>query len=216
MTPTSPRPATRSTWGSRNRVALLALAPLLLLAAGAASFRYFTLYQPNEYSRVQRATGQTVTFRERFRSVGFGAQGTYERQVTITLESLRTVPAFEGQEAASGAKLWLAELTFQAAPDVPLEGCQIFLVDTGGTVYDDRAGKLGMPPTFRLLPCVPPDAPGPTIDFTGELRAAEGPPRPARWTVRRAVALPDGRAPAQLRVAWVTPNYAQIPVPTGR
>lgn len=201
------------TWWSRNRAALLALPPLLLLAAGAASFRYFTLYQPNEYTRVQRAAGPAVTFRERFRSAGFGTQGMYDRQVTITVRSLRTAPAFEEQRAAGGAALWVAELTFQAAPDVPLEGCQIFLLDAQGTVYGDRAGKLGMPQDFRPLPCVPPDAPGPTFDITGKLMPAEGPARPASWTVRRAVALPEGVQPARVRVAWAPPNYAELPAP---
>lgn len=200
------------TWLERNRPALLALVPLLLLAGLTASFRYFTLYRPNEFTQPQKASGPSLNFHENFMSVGFGTKpAQYERNVTLTLKSLQAAPEHQGEKAARGAVLWVAELHFEASPDVPLEGCQVAIVDTQGEVYGDQSGKTGQS-TDPQRECVPLDTPGPTFDFTGELLEPTGEARPAGWLVRRTVALPEGRQPRFVRVNWRPPHYALIPV----
>lgn len=200
------------TWWQRNRLPLVLLPPLVALALAASSFRLSTLYLPNEYSRPQRAVGQSLGYHESFTR----NRHLYRRDLTLTLTSLKASPSSGHEQAARGATLWTVELKLEAAPEVPLMDCRVALLDGSGVLYDDQSGQYStateQPSASPQDRCVPPDTPGPDMDFTGQLIPGQG-TRPASWRVQRTVAMPQGRQPAYVRVAWNPPHYALIPVP---
>lgn len=209
----SARPSQQN-WWARNRLALLLLLPLLVLAVLASSYNLFVLYRPAHMTRSHQASGPTLAYHETVSTTNFsGKSTTYTRDVNITLESVRPTPTYQGEQAAKGARLWVVTLEFRAPPDVILEGCHLALVDTEGVVYGDSAGKSGTPQWDTG--CVPRETPGATLSFDGSVVTA-GNPRPPMWKVQRTIALPENRQPHSVRVAWQTPDYAQFNVSAAR
>lgn len=60
--------------------------------------------------------------------------------------------------------------------------------------------------------CTPADAPGPTVDFDGQVREADT-TRPQRWQVVTSVAVPAGVEPTLVRVMWDRPGYLRLTIP---
>lgn len=203
-------------WWQSNRWALALLLPLIALAVAASSYRMTTLYRPNQYTLPQRAAGPVLAYHEEFTH----NRKPHTRDVKLTLTRLTALPAgtaFQGQRPAQGATLWLVELRLAALPEVPLMGCRVFIQDTEGRLYNDTSGQLRTNNATANAPvkssdCVPPATPGPDFDFSGNLLPGDGGPRPAAWTSRFAIALPQDRQPQSVRVAWQPPHYALIPV----
>ncbi len=205
---------TNPTWLRRNRLWLLMLAPLLLLAVATSSFRLVTLYLPWEWSRPTVAHAPTGTLRHQF----LGSDDVRrEREVTVTIVSARSVPSSDGILPAPGAALWQIELEFVASPDQILQFCTIELADAAGTRYGNQGGKVDADgePTFAnaLQFCVPEDAPGPTLEsFTGQLVPSPE-ERPATWRLTYALGLPSDAEPTELRIGWDRPEYLVLQLP---
>ena len=60
--------------------------------------------------------------------------------------------------------------------------------------------------------CVPADAPGPDLDFTGQILPSPV-ERPATWTAAAAMVLPEGVQPTAVRVMWNKPGYVKLTLP---
>ena len=201
------RPA--SGWWARNRWALAALVPLGALAVAASSYQYVTLYKPNEFTRVEKASGPTLAYREDFRS----NRKAHQRAVTLRVTSSTSRALPPKQAGAKGATLWEVEILFSAKPDVPLEGCSLALLDAQGREYGLLQADFSPDITDRPISCVPAGAPGPQFDFVGDLKPAQGAARPASWPVTARFAMPEGRKPAYVRISWAKPNAALLPLP---
>lgn len=204
----------RSLWWRRNRLWLLALAPLALLAVAASSFRLVTLYLPWEWSRPTVAHTQTGTLRQQF--LGFDDRH-HRREVRVTALSTAATPVSGKVHPAPGATLWRTELEFTASPDQILNSCTIELVDAQGVRYGTRGGKVddrGESSYVNLFEtCVPEDAPGPTLEpFTGRLVPSPS-ERPGTWRAEYLVAMPSGVEPTAVRVGWDRPDYLVLQLP---
>ena len=102
-------------WWRRNRVALVALLPMLALALAASSFRYVSIYRPTTFVAGQVATGSTG----RFLAPVPGAEPPTTRDVSITLVSATPHASSGDLSAAKGTRLWEVELEF--ASGCPLD-----------------------------------------------------------------------------------------------
>lgn len=212
--PATPRHATADRrWWDRNKLWLLLLAPLLALALAASGFRFARLYLPWNYTRPQVTAGTTLTFNQDW---AYQAKLKGHRQATLTVVSVRTAESEDGRKAAPGAILYRIELEFSAAPNVLMEGCNVFLLGPDGTMYGRGSGTVDLPgatPGFSLS-CVPRDAPGPSIDAVHDVIKTSERERPATWRVVESIALPEGVKPTQVRVQWDPPDYALLGVGT--
>lgn len=201
-----------SMWWRRNRTWVFLLLPLVALAVAASSFRLTTLYLRWEWSQptVLRAPG---VFTQSFQDV---EDVRRTRTVTLGVDQVARTTVFDEDQAAPGAQLWLVELTFAAAPDQMLDNCTIELEDAAGVRYDSTGAKVDSRGKTESMParpaCVPVDAPGPRVDFTGEVVPSPV-ERPASWQVQAALALPAGVEPTAVRVMWDKPGYAKLIIP---
>ncbi len=202
-------------WWRRNRRWLALIVPLLLLALAASSFRLVTLHLPWQWSRPIVADSAAGTLRQGF--TGFDGEPR-RREVRVEVVDADRHESFGEAKAAEGGILWRVVLEFQADPEQLLDHCQVELVDADGTRYDFRSGQVpatedgSFTPPF-LLPCVPEEAPGPTLDpLTGELVASPV-ARPRTWREQVLIAMPRGVAPVALRIGWSQPEYLVLRVP---
>ena len=202
----------RATWWRRNRLWLALLVPLLLLALAASSYRLTTLYLRWEWSQPVVVQG-SGTYTQTFRDVQDIAR---TRTVTVGVKQVARTTTADGDQAAPGTQLWLVELDFAAAPDQLLGGCVIELEDAAGTTYGVFGAKVYQGGRPNLMPqrsrCVPQDAPGPDLDYTGTIVPSPL-ERPATWTASAAMALPEGVRPTAVRVMWNKPGYLKLALP---
>ncbi|MFT3888445.1 MAG: hypothetical protein QM713_09835 [Arachnia sp.] len=205
----------RSVWWRRNRLWLALLVPLALLAVAASSFRLVTLYLPWEWSRPVVAHGPAGTLRQSFDDLA-GTRTT--REVRVEVISIEAHETYAKTKAAVGGTLWRAVLEFEAAPDQQLYGCEVELTDAAGTRYDFRSGLE--PATegdyFQapiLLPCVPEDAPGPTVEPLTGTSVPSPVQRPRTWREQVLIAMPEGVTPTGVRIGWSRPEYLVLQIP---
>ena len=201
-----------SAWWRRNRLWLALLVPLLLLALAASSYRLTTLYLRWEWSQPVVLQG-AGTCTQTFRDVQDVAR---TRTVTVGVKQVARTTQAGGDQAAAGTQLWLVELDFAAAPDQLLTGCVIELEDATGTRYGVFGAKVNPAGRPNLVAqrsrCVPADAPGPDLDFTGQILPSPV-ERPATWTAAAAMVLPEGVQPTAVRVMWNKPGYVKLTLP---
>lgn len=203
-------------WWRRNARWLALMIPLLALALAASSFRLVTLYLPWEWSRPTVANATSGTLRQDF--TGFDGE-RWRREVRVEVLGLEQAALFGDTKAAAGGVLWRVLLAFEADPEQHLDGCEVELLDADGTRYDFRSGQepaekggYFVPPV--LVPCVPEEAPGPTLDpLSGELTPSPV-TRPRTWHERVLIAMPEEVAPAALRIGWRRPEYLVLQLPT--
>ena len=206
-----PRHRPPESWWRHNRVALLALLPMLALALAASSFRYVSIYRPTTFAAAQVGTGAGG----RFVAAVPGAQPPTTRDVTISLVAATARESSAELTAAPGTRLWEIELTFAAEPTVPLTGCSVELVDQAGRVFGTAGGKVtpaGGRDATAYPACVPQATPGPDLDVEGRVLPAAGATRPASWPVRAVIAVPAFVTPSAVRIHWGPPDYAQLPL----
>lgn len=203
-------------WWARNRLWVLLLVPLLLVALAATAFRLQRLYLPWDWTRPHTTSTSTLRFEQ---DVRLSASTTRHRSVGITVVNVIPVRQFQGAVAASGATLHAVTLELTAEPDVILDLCDIALLGPDGTEYGRTAGQLDDPSKkfsskSSVLDCVPPDAPGPTWDPFGNKLVPGEVERPRTWRVETRVAVPEGVRPDRVVVRWQTPDYAVLRVPS--
>lgn len=205
----------RARWMVRNRGWLIALIPLLVGALAVTGWRLLRIYPVIEFVAPQ-GHGSQVEFHQR---VPVSKGSPIERVVTIGARGSAPVDAVGSLRPDPGAQLHLVTLSFAARPDVPLVGCEVFLVDAAGSRYSalrPPIGGLTDTASTRLdRDCVPEDAPGPAVDWiNGGLEPGEG-VRPDSWTTSMAFELPQGTQPTRVIVRWINqaPDYALLEIP---
>lgn len=175
-------------WWQRNAWGLVALAPALVIAVLASSFRLVSLYLPWEPRFEQTTISQDLT------------QDGVRRHREVRAESVSISEASQDPTRQSAAyRLWVVKLTLAAPPDADLSSCRAHLIDSAGREYqvaeaaaDDR------------------DEWNPTGWSLCDAKAPGG-ERPSSWTLHWRFVLPPGAQPDWLRVAW-PPDYLKIPL----
>lgn len=203
----------RISWWRRNRLWLALLLPLLALALAASSFRLSNLYLRWEWNQPVVVHGSGV-YTQNYQDTR-NNQRTRTAKVGIAQLARTTVVAAD--HPAPGTELWRIDLDFEAAPDQFLAGCTIEFEDAAGVRYGTQGAKVdasGRPnPLPRRPECVPSDAPGPELDWFGEL-VSPSVPRPGTWKVVASVAMPEGVRPTAVRVLWDKPGYLKLVIPS--
>lgn len=205
----------RGPWLARNRLWLMLLVPLLLLAAAATSFRLQRIYLPWDWTRAHATRGSSLTLEQ---DVFLTRDQRHHRKVDITVVGVTPAREVEGGVAGPGTDLYRVSIELSAAPDVMLEGCEVGLLGPDGSRYDSYVGQQDAPGfrgyRSRLLSCVPEDAPGPGWDYlSNEPRPAKV-ERPRTWRIVTGVAVPHGVAPDRVTIRWSKPDYAVLAIPS--
>ena len=128
----------------------------------------------------------------------------------LTLSACGLQPMYAG--GCDGMVARSVDLEFEAEPDQPLKGCSLTLVDDQGRSYRLGGGMSSLGDT--LHGCVPEDTPGPSLavlesDVRGATPAGTD-PRPRRWSVSSAIAVPKDARFVELRVSFENPDYVSL------
>ncbi len=208
-----------TTWWRRNRVGVV-LAPLALVlaAAGNASRLDDYWWSRDLHQAVRPADGGTVAVRTAY------DDGTlrYPIEADVSLTSLTRVTSVtaDGRSQAvtlpDGSALWRVVMHWAADPSIVLSGCQIGIEGVDGRFWERRYPDLvdAGSTTLPFSPCVPDDTPGPSVklDLSGVQPAKPGDERPATYDVTVYVLTSADATPAEVRVWWLPPTYAALPV----
>ncbi|SOC58423.1 hypothetical protein [Ornithinimicrobium cerasi] len=204
-------------WWRRNRGALLALPFVLVLAAGAGSYRVWNFWSPYELTDPVAGRSQEPV---RFTHTLEDGSGPYTVDLTVTAADPVPAEHFTDQEGmmhyfprTEGSRVWRTDLSVEADPGSPLTGCQVRLVDGRGRTTLYRTGSLGGEAVFGLpsSPCVPAATPGPSPDFgLGLDGTAQA--RPATYTVPVYVRTARDFVPERIEIWWQTPRHLSITV----
>lgn len=202
-------------WMRRNRIWLILIVPLFLIAAVVSSFRLVTLYLPWQWSDPIIAKGSAGQLEQTFVDVD-GVKR--HRSVGVEVVSIQTKNEFEGVAPVDGAAMWQVVLEFSAEPDQYLYGCEVELVDDQGNRYSYAGGLQASEPdgfylTPYLLHCVPEEAPGPRADVLGEPIGDVGAERPLSWRQTVLIAMPRDVVPINVRIGWSKPVYLVLNIP---
>jgi hypothetical protein len=208
-------------WWRRNRWALAALPLVLLLAAGAGSYRIWSFWSPYELTEpVEGRSGEPVRFTHTLED----AEGSYTVDLTVTAADPVVDDHFTDGDGLmhyfprdEGSRVWRTDLTVSADPGTPLTGCQVRLVDIAGRATLYRTSPLGGEAVFGLpsSPCVPAATPGPSPDFGFVVETSDA-PRPQTYTVPVYVRTAQDFVPARVDIWWETPRHLAITVDPGQ
>lgn len=203
------------TWLKQNRIWLILIVPLFLIAVLASSFRLVTLYLPWQWSDPVTAGGSKGQLEQTFVDVD-GVKR--HRSVAVEVALIQERAEFEGVAPVDGAAMWQVVLEFTAEPDQYLYGCEVELIDDRENRYSYAGGLQASEPggfylTPYLLACVPEDAPGPRAAILGEQIDEVGAERPSSWQQTVLIAMPQDVLPTSVRVGWSKPVYLVLDVP---
>ncbi|VXB88588.1 hypothetical protein [Aeromicrobium sp. 9AM] len=206
-------------WLRGNRIALLLLPIALITALLASSSRIEDYWWGKGLHQAVRADSSGVA---RFKDAYDDGYLTYPIAADISLTSVEPVTTIDNSVGVpqpvtvpEGAMLWRVVLGFRADPDVVLWGCHIAIVDTNGTRYDAESRQFQSFGATPIYSCVPDDTPGPkpVIGSTAKPKVADGEsPRPPAYEAETYVVTPKGVKPDNVRVWWIPPKYAELPV----
>lgn len=208
----------RRTWWRRERVAL-ALLPFLVVGAAVASSSRVDEYwwQRGFHEQAPRDDAGVVSVSETYDD-GFLR---YPIRADLSLVSARPVTelpgAYQPPKVPTGARLWEVQLRWQADPDVSLTGCSIALTDDDGKLYVADSTSFDPGAVLGVQTCVPDETPGPQPQSgrrTLVQPAADVAPRPSSYRTRAYVVVPVGVEPRAVRVWWLLPTYAELPLPS--
>ena len=206
----------RQTWWRRERLALLLL-PIVLVAAIVATSSRVDEYwwQRGFHEQASRDSSGVVSVDDRYDD-GFL---TYPIRADISLISVKPVTevpgAYRPMRLPTGARLWEVQLRWKADPDVVLTGCTIALLDDDGSRYDISSTSFDSGAVTSVQTCVPEDTPGPQPTLGSTEKPAIGPdeqPRPETYETRAYIVMPEKKKPSAVRVWWLLPTYAEMPV----
>ena len=205
---------------SRRTLLSVAALPLaLVLAMGASSQRLVDRWWPTfPHERLTAAADRSVQLSDTLDD----AKGTHRRDVTMRFVSLAPVEDYQESADAKtlpatvpdGQTLWRLTLHFATDPATVLGACQVQVRDAEGRQYSPGVGDA-VDDVLDFPSCTPPGAAGPlpAISADGPEQAFD--PRPAEYDRRYHLLLPAHARPADVRVWFDTPLYAEFDVPTG-
>jgi hypothetical protein len=198
-------------------VAALPLA--LVLAMGASSQRLVDRWWPTfPHERLAAAADGSV----RLSDTLVDSKGTHRRDVTMRFVSLAPVEDYQESADAKalpatvpdGQALWRLTLHFAADPATVLGACQVRVRDGEGRQYSPGVGDA-VDDVLDFPSCTPPGASGPLPAISADGPDQSFDPRPAEYDRRYHLLLPADVRPADVRVWFDTPLYAEFGVPTG-
>lgn len=206
----------RQTWWRRERLAVLLLPVVLAAAVLATSSRIEDYWwRPGFHEQYVRGAGGVVHVDDEYDD-GFVSYPIRADVSLVSAEPVTELPgAVEPPDLPTGARLWEVRLAWRADPDIALGSCAMALVDDDGNRYDAGTGSFRANTTTPVEKCVPDDTPGPE-QVIGSRRqptvAAGQAPRPERWQTVGYVLTPDTARPTAVRLWWVLPGYAELPL----
>ncbi|MDO9379600.1 MAG: hypothetical protein Q7T56_12195 [Nocardioidaceae bacterium] len=206
-------------WLRRNRWGLVLVLPLVVVALLASSSRLLVYWwDPGFHEGATAGADGVVSFAGEYDD-GFQQ---YPVEADLRLDGVTKVDAVTGGArpgpvtVPDGAQLWRVDLHVEADPDIALGGCNLALVDDAGTRWVSSTLSAYTTAEVGTFPCVPTDAigPRPVIGVKGakpEVPAGE-PERPPAYDTQAYVLTPDDARPTAVRMWWILPAYAELPI----
>lgn len=189
---------------------LLVLPVALALVTVATASRLQIFWWPEQLHDVTAGTqGEPLAITDEWEDE---EGGTQRRELTVTLVEVLPATQVEGfgdpepLVRPAGSNVWQVKLHFEVDPDVPLGGCQVSIIDTGGREAKASYTSLGEA-TIPDADCAPEDRSGPQYDgstLEGEL------PRPSAYDVSVLVVTDDEAVPELVRLWWEAPDVAEL------
>ncbi|MEO7235366.1 MAG: hypothetical protein ABIW80_08325 [Lapillicoccus sp.] len=208
-----------TTWWRRNRLALVLVPVALVLAAAGNASRLDDYWWSRDlHQSVRPGDGGTAAVRTEY------DDGTLQYPITadVALTSVTRVSSvtLDGRSRTvtlpDDSALWRVVMHWTADPSTVLSGCQIGIQGEDGRFWEKSYPDLldAGSTTLPFSPCVPDDTPGPQVklDLSGIQPAKVGEERPAAYDVTVYVLTAADAAPAEVRVWWLPPLYAWLPV----
>ncbi|MFC7485967.1 hypothetical protein ACOCJ7_05515 [Knoellia sp. CPCC 206453] len=146
------------------------------------------------------------------------ARGDTTRDYSVRFAGLGSAgPAYEdriGDEVtlADGMVAQVVTLDFRAAPEQPLKGCALTLIDDQGREF--RVGHSFDAIGPNVTNCVPEETPGPSQPILAHQQRGVLPkgeqPRPREWSTSPAIAVPRDARFVELRISFEEPDYVTL------
>ena len=209
----------RQTWWRRERIAVALLPVVIVGALAASSSRVEQYWWQKGFHEQASLSGSGVARISQTFDDGFLR---YPIRADVSLVSAQPVTrlpgAFRAPRVPTGARLWEVRLRWRADPDVALTGCSIALT-RDGKVYVARSFDFDPGAVTSTQTCVPEATPGPKPQpgRTSLVQPEAGTPsRPSTYETRAYVVVPTDVVPSAVRVWWLLPTYAELPLPRSR
>ncbi|MET0931107.1 MAG: hypothetical protein ABWX74_16420 [Aeromicrobium sp.] len=206
----------RQTWWRRERLAILLLPVIVVAVVVLTGSRVDEFWWQRGFHEQAPRDAQGVASIEDEFDDGYLSYPIRADISLVSAEPVTELPgAFAQAKVPTGAQLWEVRLRWEADPDVSLTGCTIALVDGDGNRYDVDVTSFdaGAPTTVET--CVPDETPGPKPQYgsTEAPALAQGEqPRPSSYETRAYIVTPDDAEPTAVRVWWLLPVYAELPL----
>lgn len=202
-------------WWRRNRLAVLAIPVVLVLAVAANGLRLERFWWNTEFrSATAGQQGEFVTFHQDYTDY----LGSTSRTLKVRLEGVTEVAEVTktyggAQPIPDGVRALRVDLSFEADPEQSVSGCWLGLVDDEGTMYEFDEGFLDIAQDEPFA-CHELARPGPRVPtFKGQTReVTPGEERPASWQMHPVVLVPEDAEITEVRLWWELPQYLSLTV----
>lgn len=203
------------TWWRRERIGLVLLPVALIAAMAASSSRIHEYWWDRGFHDAAPRSAQGVVSIADEYDDGFLRYPIEADISLLSAEPVTELPgAYRPARVPTGSRLWEVRLQWDADPSVSLTGCSVALVEDD-RLFVARTLDFDAGAPTAVEACVPDETPGPkpVLGSTAAPAVTAGEsPRPQRWTTRTYVVAPTDAEPESVRVWWLLPTYAELPL----